>query len=186
MKKKIKKNQMIITVLAILLAITGYINYLSSVKNTPKKPESNTDEIVSNDLGDEIIEPGDTVLTSSTTIESMVAKVKLEREQTRAKSKETLFEIIDNTQIAEANKKDAINKVIELSNIAEKEIAAEILLEAKGFSNAIVSLNSEGVDVIIDAQTISDADRAQIVDIIVRKTEVPVEKVVITPVSETK
>ncbi|MBE5964585.1 MAG: SpoIIIAH-like family protein [Lachnospiraceae bacterium] len=189
MKKKFKKNHVIITVFAILIAITGYINYISNIndnKNSADNAKDNGMEILSNDVGDEIVDPGETILTSGTGVENMVAQIKLEREQSRAKNKETLFEIIDNIDLAEENKKDAINKVIELSDISEKEIATEILLEAKGFANAIVSLNADGVDVVIDAETITDAQRAQILDIVTRKTEFSMEKVVITPITKSK
>lgn len=57
--------------------------------------------------------------------------MKLGREQVRSKNKETLLEIINNTNIDEAAKQDALNQMVAMTDIAERENAAEMLLEAK-------------------------------------------------------
>ena len=50
-----------------------------------------------------------------------------------------------------------------------KEAAAEMLLEAKGFENAVVNLTGETADVVVPEADLEDAKRAQIEDIIKRK-----------------
>lgn len=124
--------------------------------------------------------PGTAVLTSGTTVLDYVAGVQLSREQTRAKNKETLMEIIDNANLDEAQKQDAIETMLNLTAIAEKETAAESLLAAKGFENSIVYINDESVDVVICRTALTDAERAQIEDIVKRKAEVSADKIVLT------
>jgi len=69
-----------------------------------------------------------------------------------------------------------------MTDLAEKEAAAETLLSSKGFSETVVSLTADSADVVVNASELSDANRAQIEDIISRKTGIAAENIVITPV----
>lgn len=124
--------------------------------------------------------PGEAVLTSGITVSDYIAGVQMNREQIRAKNKETLNSIINNTNIDEAAKQEAIQNMIQMTAVAEKENAAETLLQARGFSDPVVSITDGKVDVVINAPSITDQQRAQIEDIVKRKTEVPVDGIVIT------
>lgn len=124
--------------------------------------------------------PGEAVLTSGMSVTDYIAGVQLSREQVRAKNKDTLLSIINNANIEEAAKQEAIQDMIELTAIAEKENAAETLLMAKGFADPVVSVTSGKVDVVINAASITDAQRAQIEDVVKRKTEVGAENIIIT------
>jgi len=126
--------------------------------------------------------PGEAVFTSSTGVTSL-AGAKLQKEQTRAKNKETLLDIINNANISEEQKQDAINGMIALTDMAEKETAAEILLEAKGFNDVVVSISGSGVDVVVNAPSLTDAQRAQIEDIVTRKTGISPENIIISPIT---
>lgn len=112
----------------------------------------------------------------------MVAEAKVTREQVRAKNKESLQEIIDNDKLTDEQKKDALAQMVAMTELTEKEVAAETLLASKGFSEAVVSLSDDSADVVVNAAELSDANRAQIEDIITRKTGVAAENVVITPI----
>ncbi len=122
--------------------------------------------------------PGEAVFTSSTNVTSM-SGAKLMKEQTRAKNKETLLNIINSTGVSEQQKQSAIEGMIQLTDIAEKETAAEILLEAKGFEDVVVSISETGVDVVVSAETLTDAQCAQIEDIVTRKTGTAPENIII-------
>ena len=74
--------------------------------------------------------------------------------------------------------------MVELTDIAEREAAAEILLEAKGFEDVVVSITDDQADVIVNMTEVDEAGRAQIEDIVKRKTSVPVENIVITPLED--
>ena len=124
--------------------------------------------------------PGEAVLTSGTTVSEYIAGVQLNREQIRAKNKETLMELIGSDQISETEKQAAIQSMIRLPEIAEKENAAETLLQAKGFVDPVVSITADQVDVVINAVSLTDPERAQIEDIVKRKTEIGAAGIVIT------
>lgn len=208
MKKRVHKNQIVITTLAVLIAVAGYVTYdkkgadikdAETVANmnqgavsdqADKDYETGEDlDITSSkeDLADasteDVENPGETVLTSVTSGHSdYAAKVKLNREQVRSKNKETLQAIIDNDSLDESKKKDAVNEMITLTDIAEKESNAEMMLEAKGFTDVVVSMNDDGCDVVLNMGEATDAKRAQVEDIVKRKTGVSADKIVITPI----
>ena len=183
MKKIFKKNQIIITVLALMIAVAGYINYADGVKK--KNAAANkTKEVVGTDVDKDlkdvdIAEPGNTVFTSGSTSQFIVS-AKLEREQMRASNKQTLLDIINNVNISE--KTAASEKMVAITTSSEKEVAAELMLEAKGFNNVIVSILNDKVDVVVERESLTETEIAQIEDIVTRKTDVPVTNLTITPV----
>mgnify|MGYP003441834538 FL=1 len=207
MKKIVHKNQIVITTLAVLIAIAGYVTY--DKKNADPKEEQVVTSVNANDAASdkesdfttdiasdisdgetvatastqEVNNPGETVLTSAVAASAdYAANVKLNREQVRSKNKETLQAIIDSTTIDEAQKQAAIDEMVTMTDLAEKESSAEMMLEAKGFTNVVVSITDEECDVVLDMGDVTDAKRAQVEDIVKRKTGVAAENIVITPI----
>ena len=217
MKKIFRKNQLVITALALMIAVAGYFSYMNnnmedgqvtaeasadagtvqdtydiSEEDVLAEQEIFTDEGTGEELalvegtetaavdaaqsGDvaqmtdgaaDVENPGEAVLTS-TTIANLdyAAEMKLNREQIRSKNKESLLEIVNNTTIDESLKQDAVNKMIAMTDIAEREAAAEMLLEAKGFSDVVVSITEDNCDVVLNMGEVTDAKRAQVEDIV--------------------
>ena len=223
MKKIIHKNQVIITTLAVLIAIAGYISFdRANVLSKNDTLEVNADKAVSDialmeqeelmaqeesestkevaqvenginsaensvestESAEEVMNPGETVLTSTIIGNSnYAASVKLNREQIRSKNKESLMEIINNESLTQEQKQSAVDEMVTLTEISEKEAAAEMLLEAKGFSNVVVSISGDSCDVVLDMGDVTDAKRAQVEDIVKRKTGIAAENIVITAIS---
>ena len=212
-KNLIKKNQLMITALAIMIAIAGYLQfagtnlekeYLTSDNTEDLSAVDSTDivtdiesldsdvEIVMEDYLDEDMQvaeatpdegeiPGEAVLTGTNAVEVLSA-ARLSKEQTRARNKETLLEIINSTELSDAQKQEAVDSMVHMT--AEKEAAAEVLLQAKGFSEAVVSINGDAVDVVVNAAELSDVQRAQIEDIVKRKTDIAAENIVISTITQ--
>ena len=55
------------------------------------------------------------------------------KEQTRARNKETLLEIINSTELSDAQKQEAVDSMVRMTDIAEKEAAAEVLFAGERF-----------------------------------------------------
>lgn len=204
MKRLFKKNQIIIAALAVMIAVAGYLNYSGKLFPASDDPgtaeasadlasqelldiseediETSTEDIASNDSEIEGT-PGKAVLTSGTA-ETTVAQAKVSREQVRAQNKETLQAIIDNTNLSDAEKQSAVDQLVKMTEIAEQEVAVETLMASKGFSEAVVSLTEDSADVVVQAEELTDANRAQIEDIVTRQTEIAPENIVITPIHE--
>ena len=125
--------------------------------------------------------PGEAVFTSASGV-AVLSEAKLLKEQTRAKNKETLMEIIGSAGLTDEQKQEAVDSMVRMTEIAEKEAAAEILLEAKGFSDVVVSINGNAVDVVVNAIDLDDVQRAQIEDIVMRKTDIAPEDIIISTV----
>ena len=201
MKKIFKKNQIIVTVLAILIVIAGYLKYTDANFNNKNKEVTNeiyestygTDDILSNgeiasldenETGEAVeettLQPGEAVMTSSK-LTDFIIQARIDREQIRSKNKETLLKVINDETVSEKEKTSAVEAMVEITKSSELENTIETLLEAKGFSNVIVTLSDNQVDVIIDEKEITDQKRAQIEETIKRKTDISADKIVITP-----
>lgn len=237
MKKLVHKNQIIITALAVMIVVAGYLNFTGQeiatgnilqkdakqtqstvkvdgkktdkkeskttkvskkgAKTTAKKADSKNDAVTKdiseedsakvtvNDNGEVVASqenPGEAVMVSNTIGTDYFSSAKLSREQTRAKNKETLLEIVNNKALASADKKAAVKEVAAITKLSEKENATEMMLEAKGFADAMVSLSDKSADVVVNAEELSSKQMAQIIDIVKRKTGFAAENIVITPV----
>lgn len=243
MKNMVKKNQIMITALAIMIAVAGYLNFAGSRITEEEIMATGSDTVVASDqavtdtdlaalfeISDEDMEqagyseigsldsdvvlqqenyldetmgevmaenltqdmmqnldgqlsddetPGEAVFTSATSLNTL-SGARLLKEQTRAKNKETLLEIINNVNISEEQKQEAVDNMIAITDVAEKETAAEILLESKGFDDVVVSITDGMVDVVVNTTELTEAQRAQIEDIIIRKTGVSPDAIIIS------
>ena len=215
MKRIFKKNQVIITALAIMIAVAGYLNFSDTDFGFGSK-EASTDssgtivediDSLNYDISDEtaLLEenaattvtdstsdsedaqetatdiPGEAVLTGASTF---AAQAKVSREQVRSQNREELQSIIDNPDISEEQKQQAVATMVDMTEKAEKEAAAELLLAAKGFENSVVNLTGDSADVVVPMEEIPDDKRAQIEDIVKRKTDIAPENIVITSLNQ--
>ena len=130
-------------------------------------------------IDDEVEVPGEAVFTSTTAVSNLDG-ARLLKEQTIAKNKATLLEIINNENLSEAAKQEAIDSMLTMTQTAQKETDAQMLLEAKGYADTVVSINDGTVDVMVNAVSLTDAQTAQIMDIVQRKTDVSAENIIIT------
>lgn len=193
MKKIFRKNQLIITSLAIMIAVAGYLNFsgkdVSMVSEKKEAMEQQNGEFadVSAPLDDTLNEKadaseseiGEAVLTSAN-VKSYVSTAKLNREQSHAKAKENLESVINNKTLAESQKQEAIDQLARLSDRLEKQTSAEEMLGAKGFLNSVVTMNDDTVDVMVANQDISEVSRVQIEDIVSRTCGYDLDQIVIT------
>lgn len=246
MRKIFKKNQIIITALAIMIMVAGYLNYMGdadydgtkeastkgeelaevtdissedleadgitvsdeqllnemvsqntddstgsavTTENTENTSETTTSSQDSASAGNTDVAEADGVVGEATLVNGVTAvnrisEAKLNREQVRSKNKEVLMEIIDNTNLGDAQKNEAVAAMIAMTDRTEKEQAAETLLSAKGFTDVVVSMTDNGVDVVVGSASLDDAARAQIEDIVKRKTGVEAKNIVITPIAK--
>ena len=74
--------------------------------------------------------------------------------------------------------------MIAMTEIAEQEASVETLLLSKGFSEVVVNLTKTSADVVVNATELTEANLAQIEDIITRKTNIEPENIVITTTRE--
>lgn len=191
MKRVFRKNQWVVTTLALLIAVAGYFNYANEgdekeiatmaeqSNQTEQKNQNEESEEAKENEGDE--SAGETVLTESDSIAvSKAASLKMDREQTRAAGKASLLEIVNNKELTEKERQSAVDELAKMTDLAEREAACELLLQSKGFQEAVVSISQDGADVIINKEELTDAQRAQVEDVVNRKAGISPEHIVIS------
>ena len=198
MKKVIKKNQVVITALAALIAVAGYLNFqeskvASGTQNALSLQEEGDDvallddyATLPDDMEEAVFDPitaevaettgdGAALYVNSAQTETVdasqyFAEAKLDREQSRAKQEEMLNEMLHNASLSAEQKDRCSESLLTIQDRIEKESAAEAMIEAKGFGQAYVRIDDETVDVVVDASELTDQQVAQIEDIVTRKT----------------
>jgi len=215
-KPVFKKNQMIITALAAMIAVAGYLNYsgtrldesmlsanseaVEDVEDGSLAEDISAEDLYAEDGAEEYSDiesldedvdtaeesVGQTVLANSTVGVGLVSEAKVTREQTRSKNKEMLMELINSAGVTDEQKQSAINEMVQMTDVAEKELAAETLLVAQGFNEVVVSINDSCADVVVSSTQVSDSQRAQIEDIVKRKTGIEAANITITPVKSSE
>lgn len=239
MKKLLRKNQIIITALVVMVALAGYLSLTNEdelavgvmnqgpeVSEQPSETDGQqdgtgeqqdavgdqtadasgladenaketaevADESVA-DISDEDVaaaeqkaaskeNAGEAVLVSNTVNADYFEAAKLSREQTRAKNKETLLELVNSKSASDVQKEKAMNEIVAMTAVNEKETATENLLAAKGFNDVVVTIVDDSVDVIVNAKELTEQQIAQIEDVVKRKTECASDKIVISPVGK--
>ena len=172
MKHKIHRSQVVITSLAVLIAVAGYITYEKKDELFKNKQVQTSAENPTEVLSSEIdLNPGEVLLTGNIVSNAdYAADMKMSRQTMRSKNQESLLEIVNNKNISDEQKQNAIDEMVKITQTAEKENNAEIMLEAKGFKNVVVSISEKYCDVVCDMGEVTEEKRAQIEDIVVRKT----------------
>jgi stage III sporulation protein AH len=143
--------------------------------------EAAVQDIASNDIDIES-EPGEAVLVNAAGTVDFIVEAKLAREEMRAGNKATLMEIVNNETLTEEEKSAAVEKIVEMTENAQKESEAETLIQAKGYENVAVTITDSGVDVMVVADSLDSTARAQIEEIVKAKAGVSASQITITAV----
>lgn len=216
----VKRNQVIVTALAVMVAVAGYLNFTESRASEGTKtamslneegdamallddfsvlPDTDPSEMAEGSMEDldpitaEVAEASTTTgdgaavfVNADENAGTFFAEAKLDREQARAKQKDMLTEMMNNESIDGEQKAACADNMLELQQRIEKETAAEAMIESKGFKEAYVRIDDETVDVVVDKQELTDAEIAQIEDIVKRKTGFEADKIRISPLKPSK
>lgn len=219
----VKRNQVIVTALAVMVAVAGYLNFTESRASEGAKtamslneegdtmallddfsvlPDTDPSELAEGEQKE--LDPI-TAEASATTgdgaavfvnaeenasalegTSTFFAEAKLDREQARAKQKDMLTDMINNESVDQQQKAACADNMMELQKRIEKETAAEAMIESKGFKEAYVRIDDETVDVVVDKEELTEAELAQIEDIVKRKTGFEADKIRISPLKQSK
>ena len=128
-----------------------------------------------------VTEAGEAIFVNTNSSSSFFVQSRLNREQSRSNERVILNELINNNNVEVAQRAQAAEVMLEIQRRIERETAAEALIEAKGFAEAYVRISDSGVDVIVCRDTLTEADLAQIMDIIKRKTGMNETQIHISP-----
>ena len=205
MKKILKKNQIVIYVIALMLVFAGYLNFTTKTHEqsveTSMQMEANDDMQVA-DIGDaELVSSNDVVTnesageniaentsaenetinnveTSSNVGGDYFTKSKLERDTMYSQMLESYENVLNSDNSLETQKQSATEEIKKINDTKNSIMVCENLISTKGFSNNIVFVNGESVSVIIGAsEELKQEQVAQIQNIISRELNEKIENI---------
>lgn len=206
MKSIFKKNQVIISVIAIMLIAAGYMSYTTNNENVMKTSLLMDEEEYAG-LGDAQLVSSEAVSnnkenvqeneTTSENINSVnsdenvevvdtVAKEKissyftesrLERDKMYSQMLESYQKILENNQISDTQREIAQQEVKEINDIRNALMISENLIKNKGFEDIIIFVNGNSVNVVIKAKDLEKEQIAQIQNIVMRELEEDIENI---------
>lgn len=203
MMKIIKKNQLTILVLALMLVTAGYLNYNSNQtvttegkiasigdatlvsSNVVETKENNTTEnntAETNTTNNTVTENkvNNTVTTNAETTESSkdyYTSSRLERENMYSEMLESYQKILDSSTTTSKQKEAAQEEIKKINDIKNAIMISENLIKTKGFEDCLVYSNDDSVNVIIKKEKLSKEDTAQIQSIIAREMNVKIANI---------
>ncbi|MGN1351979.1 MAG: SpoIIIAH-like family protein [Clostridia bacterium] len=192
MKTILKRNQLVILVIALVLVTAGYLNYTSMNENNENTVMtsqivaelgdatlvSSTDienEEVETTQNEEIEQIDEQVLTSATTEDTYYTSSKLERDNMFSQLLETYQEVYNNVNSTAEQRNTAISEMAKINKTKNSVMISENLIKTKGFEDVVIFVNTNSISVIIKAEEISSEQIAQVQNIISRELEVGAE-----------
>ena len=182
----IKKNQIIVFVLALLLVTAGYLGIGQSAQNELLEISANnitqTDE--NENLGDATLVNGTALVPNDietsqveTINDDYYASSKLQRETMYSQTIESYQKMIDSSEISAEQKSVAQNEIIKINNEKNAIMIIENLIITKGFENVVLFINNKSVNVIVKAGNLAAEDIAQIQNIVSRELNTEISNI---------
>ena len=206
MKSIFKKNQVIISVIAIMLIAAGYMSYTTNNENVMKTSllmdeeeyaglgdaQLVSSEAVSNNM--ENVQENETTSENMNSVNSdenvevvdTVAKEKissyftesrLERDKMYSQMLESYQKILENNQISDTQREIAQQEVKKINDIRNALMISENLIKNKGFEDIIIFVNGNSVNVVIKAKDLEKEQIAKIQNIVMRELEEDIENI---------
>ena len=232
--KVLKRNQIIISVLALMLITVGYMSFSNNIHNSVETGALMDSEkmagigdaklVSNNNVSDgssttdddtesqESMEPdeaeipvietaesgiNDTNTSNNTSASSTSTKnnpepsttttsayqadyfisSRLERDKMYSQMLETYQGLVENTNIAAEQKNMSTQEMTKINNKKNSLMIAENLIKNLGFEDVVIFVNDNSTSVVVKAEKLSEADIAQIQNIVCREIGVNVEDI---------
>ena len=196
--KILKRNQLIILVISLMLVTAGYLNFTSTnaqdntketvaelgdatlVNSNKIENENVVENSVEQEISKEVKQEKEEVVkpTNAETTpkeDTYFTTSKLERENIYSQMLETYQEIYNNANSTQEQKDKAIEEIAKINERRNAIMIAENLILAKGIENVVIFANENSVSVIAKAETLEPEKIAQIQNIVSRELEVGAE-----------
>lgn len=163
-------------------SIKGKVTVDDSEKDSTKTTETTNENSSVENLAKETSKEIAKTLNSKENMESdtYIVDMKMTREKQRNSLTEQLNEIINNPSTADAAKVEASNIKLEMVKNSDTELKIENLLLAKGYDQAIVFIDSDKVNVVVNMEEITQNDATKIFDIVSNQSGINRENIKLT------
>lgn len=163
-------------------SIKGKVTVDDSEKDSTKTTETTNENSSVENLAKETSKEIAKTLNSKENMESdtYIVDMKMTREKQRNSLTEQLNEIINNPSTADAAKVEASNIKVEMVKNSDTELKIENLLLAKGYDQAIVFIDSDKVNVVVNMEEITQNDATKIFNIVSNQSGINRENIKLT------
>ncbi|MDD3850527.1 MAG: SpoIIIAH-like family protein [Firmicutes bacterium] len=189
----LRRKTVVLSFLVLLLIVVAVVNHnlgreLASENNLTyvegdgrydweiAEPEEDL-ALDSEDTGSIEIEEGVETSAANLAASSFFIQSRLDRNKNRSFYIETLNGIVADTNIDTSVKEMAQTEMITLIKKSETESIIENLIKAKGFKDALVIMGEDSVNIIVNSEKLTEAQVAQIKDIVSREAEVDINNI---------
>lgn len=172
----IKKNQILAWMVTIMLGVAGYLNYVNDpsrnfdVEVTGIIDENLGDAVLvdSNNLVSNVDEYMDDIETSTKLISASeyFASSRIERNNSFAERIEVYEKMLENENLEDAQKSVAQEEIKKINDQKNAISIAENLIKLNGFGDVVIMQNGESINVVVAEEELTDAEVAQIQNII--------------------
>lgn len=154
----------------------------SKTEDTTKTKETSKDDSDVENLAKETSKEIEETLNSKENIDSdtYIVDMKMTREKQRNKLTEQLNEIINNPSTADEAKVEASNMKVAIVKNSDTELQIENLLLAKGYDEAIVFIDGDKANVVVNMKEIKQNDATKIFDIVANQSGINRENIKLT------
>lgn len=189
-----KRKQIVILALILMIVVAGYLQYSYRQGSTSADMDGKLGEAVyvDSEIDNEGLAGSELDTTDVTKAQKNVSaskmandyfvQAKMDKEQSRSKSNESLKAITEDINASKETVAEAHNKMMAITSNADKEMRIETLINKMGFAESFVVFADDGsVDIVIKTPSLSTSQTAQITDIVTRQGEVAVDDIHIKP-----
>lgn len=189
----LKKNQVIIFVIALMFVAAGYLSFTSN-NAIPTAKLANSEEMAAigdatlvnaNAITEEITEEKENKPSEEPVIGTSVqitqdeyfSQSRLDRDTMYSQTLDTYQKIIENESISADQKAIAQKEISKINEQKNSIMIAENLIKVKGFEDLIIFINGENVSVIVKSDKLEEKEIAQIQNIVTRELGVKIENI---------
>lgn len=202
--KVLKRNQVIIFVLALMLVTAGY---LSSTDNMESEMVSGNEIDNTSTIGDATLVNGGALVNNDDNINEIIesnivlensklennvvqtstnktkeedtyfASSRLQRDTMYSQMLESYQKMIDSTSITGEQKAIAQNEITKINNNKNAIMIAENIIKTKGFDDIVIFINNDSISAVVKADKLLAEDIAQIQNVIGRELKADIENI---------
>lgn len=170
---KVRRRGAVYGVIGLMLCVAVYLNW--SYVKTPDEL------VVAGQVDDElaIAAATDEPEAATVSVNDYFAQSRLSREQARDEAISILKQTVENSTADDAAREAASARISALAENSVTEARVESLIKAKGYSEAVVLIGEDSLNVIVQtaAESFGAADAATIRDIVVTETGFTSDKI---------
>ncbi len=170
---KINKKQIVFLTLSLVVCIAVYLNwrYLDNVDiNGGNNIVSVGNENSNKENEGKVLGQAQLVETVAKDVEAYFTECRLNKQQTRDEALELLKSVAQSEESAADTKEKANNDMISMAKSTDVESTIESLIKAKGFSDCMVYIGDESINVVVATAGLDEAQAAQINEIVISES----------------